>query len=290
MKIAVSTYSFQSLIQAGETNQLECLRLAKDMGFEGVEIAGLYPHDGSGLEEYAGRIASQCEALDLPVINYTIAADFLSGSGDSLDAEVERLKGEVEIARILGAAGMRHDAAWGFPAGNRSQRGFQNILPTLLDGCRRVTEYAAARGIKTMVENHGTFCQDSDRMEQLVNGVAHPNFGLLVDMGNFLCADEAPEKAVGRLAPYAFYVHAKDFLLKSGAAFSPGSGFFRTRAGNYLRGTVIGHGVVPVPQCLSILKSVGYDGFIGVEFEGMEPPGMAVEYGLQNLRRFLDIL
>ena len=69
-----------------------------------------------------------------------------------------------------------------------------------------------------MVENHGFFCQDSDRVELLVNKVAHKNFGLLVDMGNFLCVDEDPAVAVGRCAPYAFNVHVKDFIKKSGEA------------------------------------------------------------------------
>lgn len=103
-----------------------------------------------------------------------------------------------------------------------------------------MTEYAAARGIRTMVENHGTFLQDSLRLEQLVAAVDHANFGLLVDMGNFLCADEAPEAAVGRLAPYAFHAHAKDFLYKPCTARDPGRTWFATRAGAYLRGTVIG--------------------------------------------------
>ena len=92
---------------------------------------------------------------------------------------------------------------------------------------------------------------------------------------------------MGRLAPYALYVHAKDFLLKSGREGSPGPEFLRTRAGNYLRGTVIGHGVVPVAQCLSSLKMAGYDGYVGVEFEGMEEPLEAIACGLRNLRRCL---
>ena len=45
-----------------------------------------------------------------------------------------------------------------------------------------------------------------------------------------------------------------------------------SRAGNYLRGTIIGHGNVPVKQCLHILKSAGYDDTISIEFEGMELP------------------
>ena len=87
-----------------------------------------------------------------------------------------------------------------------------------------------------MVENHGQFCQIPAGVEQLVNTVAHPNFGLLVDVGNFLCADEDPVTAVGRGAPYAFHVHIKDFLYKSGQEDDPGEGFFSTRSGAFLRG------------------------------------------------------
>lgn len=97
-----------------------------------------------------------------------------------------------------------------------------------------------------MVENHGFFFQDVDRVESLVTRVGHPNFGLLFDMGNFLCGDVEPSAALGRLAPFVRYVHAKDFIVKEGAGARPGRGFFRSRGGRYLRGTIIGHGEVPV--------------------------------------------
>ena len=49
---------------------------------------------------------------------------------------------------------------------------------------------------------------------------------------------------------------------------------------------MIGHGNVPVKQCLSILKTAGYDGTIAIEFEGMEDPVDAVRIGLDNLKRY----
>ena len=138
-----------------------------------------------------------------------------------------------------------------------------------------------------MVENHGFFCQDSERVEKLINGVAHPNFGWLVDMGNFLCADEPPATAVGRAMPYAFHVHAKDFHVQSGAGTDPGEGWFQSRGGNYLRGAVIGHGDVPVMQCLRIMKNAGYDGVLSIEFEGIEDPIRGMTISLANLRRYV---
>ena len=149
-----------------------------------------------------------------------------------------------------------------------------------------VTEYAAKKGIATMVENHGYFCQDSDRVEKLVNAVANPNFGLLVDMGNFLCADDEPAKAVGKVAPYAKHVHAKDFHYMPYQSETP-AGYFRTRAGNLLKGSVIGEGVVPVEQCLHILKSKGYDGVCAIEFEGSEDCIEGITKGFNNLKQFM---
>jgi sugar phosphate isomerase/epimerase len=232
-------------------------------------------------------VKEACDAAGLPVVSYTIGADFLNGSGGDWRAEVERLKDEVRIAQALGCSRMRHDAAWGFPKGKQGARGFDDALPILAEGCRAVTEFAADLGIYTMVENHGYFAQDSDRVEKLINAVDHPNFGLLLDVGNFLCVDENPAQAVGKLLPYVFHVHVKDFHFKTGLEPDPGEGWFPTRSGNYLRGAVVGHGVVPVVQCLRLLKTYGYDGALSIEFEGMEEPVQAVRIGLANLRRYL---
>lgn len=120
--------------------------------------------------------------MGIEIVNYTIGADFLRGSNGDLQAEIERVKREVDIAAILGVPGMRHDASSGWPATHRGPKSFDAALPRLAEGCRAVTEYAASQGIKTMVENHGWFCQESLRVEKLVTAVDHPNFGVLIDM------------------------------------------------------------------------------------------------------------
>jgi len=65
--------------------------------------------------------------------------------------------------------------------------------------------------------------------------------------------------------------------------------YFSPRGGNYLRGAIIGHGDVPVVQCLGIMKTAGYDGVLSIEFEGMEEPLKAIGLGLANLRRFVQM-
>ena len=285
MKIGVSSYSFQQLINSGKETQLTIMKKAKEMGFDGIEFIDLSAPEGMSETEFASLIREESEKLSLPVIAYTISANLLNDKG--LEAEVERICRKIDVAEILGAGCMRHDAAWGMPDNSKSYAGFEQVLPTLVDGCRKVTEYAKEKGIVTMIENHGFFCQDSERVEKIICGVGNPNFGVLLDVGNFSCADENSAVATGRLASYIKHIHAKDFHIKNGNGLNPGKGFFKSRGGNYLRGSIIGHGDIPVYQCLSIAKAAGYDGYVSVEFEGMEDCITGIEVGFENLKKMI---
>ena len=287
MKTCVSSYSFNKLLKSGEYTQLTLIKEVKSMGFDAIEFTNLDPPEGVSMIDFAQMIRSESDNRKLPVADYTIGAELLNCA--NLDDEVARLCEQVDIAVILGAKGMRHDATGGYKGVEKSYKSFDQALRALIEGCRRVTEYAGEKGIKTMVENHGFFCQESERIEKLVTGVGKENFGVLLDMGNFLCADEAPELATGRLAPFVKHVHCKDFHVKSGQGVNPGGGFFTSRAGNFLRGAIVGHGDVPVLQCLSILNKNGYDGYVSIEFEGIEENMMAIETGLNNLERFIEM-
>lgn len=287
MKTAVSVYSFYQAIKAGRLTVMQAIAKAKEMGFDGfefVDFATIPPSDGTyaSREEYAAALRSECEKHGLAITNFAFGADFQS---HQLEEEIARVKKEIDIAAILGAPIVRHDVAYGSHDGHYES--FDSILPRLADAIREVTEYAAAKGIKTTVENHGIFVQDALRVEKLMNAVHHPNFGWLVDMGNFTCADENPAISVGIAAPYAFNVHAKDFIIKPADGPNPGKFFFQSRNGNYLRGTIVGQGNVPVKHCLKALKKTGYDGYVAIEFEGVEDCLLALEAGLENLKRYI---
>ncbi len=288
MKIGVSSYSYSNLVNSGKMKQIEVIGKAKEMGFDVIEFADLTVPEGETLKSFAKGLKDECERVGIEASHYTVYADFINCPGGNWKEEAERLREHVEVAAVLGVPGMRHDATGGFPDGYKGQRSFDDALGIIAKGCRAVTEYAQELGIKTMVENHGMFCQDSERVEKLVNEVNHENFGALVDIGNFLCVDENPGKAVGRMMPYAMHVHIKDFHVKPGNGFDPGQGWFQSRGGNYLRGAVVGHGDVPVAQCLRIIKKAGFDGVLSIEFEGIEDPIVGISIGLSNLKKTIE--
>lgn len=286
MKYSVSSYSYSALVNSGEYTELGLIALAKEMGFDGIEFAEIHPEEGYTPFEWAEKLRWEAEKHEIEIVAYAIGADLVNNT----DAEIARLKNEIDVCAALGCKLMRHDAGWGYAKEGRCQRGFNNALPDIIRGYKAVTEYAKTKGIRTCIENHGLFCQDSVRVEAIINGVSDSNFGALVDIGNFLCADENPAVAVGNVAPYAFHVHCKDFHFKSGSDYIPPNGFFMTRGGNFLRGAIIGHGVVPVKQCLKILKNAGYNGYLTVEFEGMEYAKTGVQSGLNTLKSIEEII
>ena len=281
MKIGVSSYSFAKHIGSTDCTYIDICNLAKEFGFDGIEFVDLdfhgFPLKGD-MMSCAKEIREHCEKIGLEICAYTVGGDFLK---QDIDAEVERLCRCVDVAEALGAKVMRHDVCYALPTDRRFT--WQDAIEVMTPHIRRVTEYAKAKGIRTCTENHGQIFQAPERVEALMRAVNDENYGWLIDMGNFLCADADPLHATVTAVPYAFHVHAKDFLFKSADTPKP-YGFFNTAGQNYIRGTVIGHGIVPVVACVNVLKKAQYNGFISVEFEGMEDCLPAIRAGLYFLR------
>ena len=245
MKIGVSSYSFAKHIAQAKASYLDICNIARRMGYDGIEFIdlSLEVQKADSLEDLAREIRAHCEAIGLSVIAYTVGADFLNRGAE----EVSRVKRQVDIARLLGAGVLRHDATWSLPEGTDWRSAVEAIKAPI----REVAAYAQQFDIRTCTENHGYVLQDAHRVETLIRAVDHPNYGWLIDMGNFLCADELAVHAVPIAAPYAVHVHAKDFLYQPPWARDPGEGWFKSRNGAYLRGTWPATAWCPSPGALT---------------------------------------
>ncbi|MBO5051333.1 MAG: sugar phosphate isomerase/epimerase [Clostridia bacterium] len=287
MQLSVSSYSFMQYIRAGKMTQLDCVAKAKELGFAAIEFTDIdgAPDLATQIEN-AKRIKAEADRLGMTINAYTIGANLYQETDDAQEAEVRRLCGQVDVAEALGASVMRHDVCYSLGKKGNA-RSFDLMLPRIAEAARQVTAYAESKGIRTCSENHGYIAQDSDRVERLFNAVAHDNYGLLVDVGNFICADEDPVLAVSRVAPYAIHVHAKDMLIREEPI---GPVRAMTRGGNFFCGCVVGEGDVPVRRCLRVLQRAGYEGYISIEFEGREDCITAISRGRENLLGMLDEL
>ena len=98
MQIGVSSYSYNRLVRSGEMKQIEVIAKAKEMGFDAIEFSTITLPEGENLPDYAAKLKAEADKVGIPIVNYTIGANFLSGSNGDLQAEIQRVKGEVDIA------------------------------------------------------------------------------------------------------------------------------------------------------------------------------------------------
>ena len=283
MKYCVSTYSFGRYMDS--LGIYGVIDKAAEMGFDGVEFVAMDWMNGL-TDEDLKKVGQYTRDKGLETVDLCVGADFLNGSNGDVEEEIKNVCAYVDKAALLGVKMMRHDIGRA-PIGRKHGIGYAYNLERMAYACKKITEYAQTKGIMTMTENHGYYSQDADRIASLIDAVDHDNFGVLLDLGNFMCADEDPVLSASRLVPYTVHVHCKDFLYKKGNEINPGATWFTSRGGNYLRGAIIGHGEAKIAQSLSILKNSGYDGYISIEFEGVEDNLYGIALGLENVKRFV---
>lgn len=288
MKVGLSTYSLLSAIKAGKMDVLDVVEWIADNGGEHMEIV---PYGFTLVDnlELADAVRDKAKEVGIELSNYVMPANFVQETAKEFDEEVERIKKHVELLHRMGIKHMRHDVtAFTLPPEKRTIKYFEANLSKMVKGSRLIADYAAQFDIATSVENHGMAVQHSDRVQRVVEAVDRTNFKTTLDVGNFLCVDENPVVGTMKNLPYASFVHFKDFYIRPYDE-NPGEGKWITTAnGNFLRGSILGQGDVEIRKLVKLVKDSGYDGFVTLEFEGMEECREASRISMANLKRFWE--
>ena len=109
MKISVSSYSFQQYITAGKMTQLDCVSKAKELGFDAIEFIDLDAPDFQSKQELAIQLKAEAERVGIEINAYTVWANLFWDNSEDSEREVERIKKQLQIAKLLGVEVMRHD-------------------------------------------------------------------------------------------------------------------------------------------------------------------------------------
>jgi len=288
MKLGVSNYSFGKHMRATGCTLEEVCDLTKKIGFDSIDFT---QDSVKGYDDPVARareLRAYCEKIGLPIGAYTVGANLTAGEWNEEEQNkwIKELKGQVDVAEAYGVTVMRHDVGFSIPEGKTWEESIPYVAPII----REVTLYAKAKGVRTCSENHGMVFQEPERMEAVFNAVGDSNYGWLVDIGNFYCADVDPLEAIDRALPYVMHVHVKDFLyFKKGEKEIIPEGLFFNRFGNGLRGTILGHGIVPVVECIRKLRAAGYEDGFTLEFEGAEDCLSAIEASFKYMKKISEL-
>ncbi|MEG0385236.1 MAG: sugar phosphate isomerase/epimerase family protein [Solibacillus sp.] len=288
MKIGLSTYSMVKKMKANEMSVLDVLDWVAENGGEHVELV---PYEFSVVDNYelATAIRNKASELGLELSAYSLPANFVQETEAELLAEVERLKKHVDVVQHMGIKIMRHDVTlFTLLKENMTIHYYVEHFDKMVRGSQLLADYAKQFGITTTIENHGFNVQSSDRVQQLIHAVNRDNFKTTLDVGNFLCIDEDPLVGVKKNLPYAATVHFKDFYIRPFYEHPGGGEWFTTVHDNFIRGAIVGHGDLNIRQIVKLVKESGYDGYLTIEFEGMEDCQIGSKIGMDNVRRFWD--
>ncbi len=123
------------------------------------------------------------------------------------------------------------------------------LLERLRDGCLRLCDYADRKQVRLAFEPEpGMFIDTLDRFADLQARLAHPRFGLTIDVGHLHCQGEGPiAQQLRHWQSWLWNVHVEDM---------------RRGVHDHL---MFGEGEIDFPPVLGALREIGYAGGVHVE-------------------------
>jgi sugar phosphate isomerase/epimerase len=262
----------------------------------GAEVIELVPFGMDMVSQPAliDRLLSVSRQTGVPIVNYSLNANFLQITEEEYQNELARVKSHIGVAGKLGIPTMRIDCAgYRRPAEMNTVENFQRDLPVILDTYRLLCDYSARYQLTVLIENHGFHVNGTERIRQIMTGMDRDNFGHQLDVGNYACVDEYTDIAVQKLLPFAAVIHMKDFYIRERdpgdtTQYDCSGSWFRSVGGKYLRGAILAQGDLDMYKIIGMIKRSGFNGHIIIEFEGMEDCYYGTKVSLDNLKRLYD--
>lgn len=270
-RIATSTYSYWRFRDDSKLSIEECIDLAAEAGFDGVEILHIQMQDESNAA--LQRIKRRAFSHGLDLCGFSTHQSFVKPDPVERQRNVQHTIRCIELAYALGIPTIRvNTGRWGTAGSFDELMANKGIEPQLegytdddgfgwvIEGLSKCLPTAEKCGVVMGLENHWGLGRTADGVLRVLRAIDSPWLKATLDTGNFL---ERQYEQYEQLAPEAVLVQAKTYY---------GGGTWYTLEIDYDR-------------VAAILRGAGYSGYISLEFEGKEPHQTAIPKSLEMLRR-----
>ncbi len=182
---------------------------------------------------------------------------------------IEYLKGYANICSELEIPYLHHTIILELNHENLAQYTYEELMKLAVECSLEVSEYANARGVKTIAEDQGFVVngvkQYSDFMARTGGKI-----GLLLDFGNIAFVDERADEFLDAVNLEVEHVHVKDYLLTDEPLEKDS---MLSRGGTYITDCEMGTGHLPMQSIFDALKARNYQGYYSLEFPGNQKEG-----------------
>ncbi len=241
MKLAFST------LACPEFDWSEIYSVAKDFGFDGIEMRGL----GNDIFSVNARPFRE-DQLDKTIAKlrklHIEISCLSSGSAlryaDKSEKTIKEYKAYIDLASKLGTSFVR--VLGDQKAAVQGEVDDEVVLAAL----KELAPYAEEKGVTLLVETNGVYA-DTKRLFKLLNRVSSDAVGALWDLHHpYRFADETPEQTVQNLGAYIKYTHIKDSVFENGKVVYK----------------LMGEGNLPISEFMRALRSINYEGYVCFEW------------------------
>ncbi|MDI6618480.1 MAG: sugar phosphate isomerase/epimerase [Clostridiales bacterium] len=266
----------------------ESIRLAKEIGYDGVELWGREPHISAGTtKERAREIRRMLDeyGLKIPSIGSYIGG-FSTMSDEECKKTYEDLKKYLNIMGVLKCNLIR--VGCGGPNAFLAQNYHYEKASYWIDKC---ADLAAQYKCRIAMEIHnGSLIETVEAADSFIKKVKRDNVGFILDPGNmYITGTDYGAKSVDILGNKIFHVHVKDELRVKDDSM-PGTFHDRTKDGDEIfQQKMLGEGAVDhLPLFKALIKS-GYNGFLSNECHAAVPDIERAKHDLIEIKNQLKI-
>ena len=236
----------------------DALNILAELGYQSIALTldyhALNPYDPDTFRQLP-LVRENLRSRDLAVVIETGARflldpcrkhqpTLLSANAEARERRLDFLRRAVDIAAALDAE------AVSFWSGTATEpESAETLMNRLVQGCRRLCEYAEKQQVRLAFEPEPSmFIDTMTRWAELHQRVAHPSFGLTVDIGHLHCLGETPiAEHLRRWRDWLWNVHIEDM---------------RRGVHDHL---MFGEGEIDFAELLAALAVIGYTGGVHVE-------------------------
>ena len=254
IKLSLQSLSYRDTFASGALDLFGIIGKARELRLDGIDIH--FAHFASTDDAYLRTVRRACIDRGLSICYIGVSNNF-GMVGDEQRAQIDNMKHWIDVAAKVGSPMVRAFGAW-IPDGDSEE----TVWPRLVDATKEVAEYGRQRDVIVGLHNHNHGCipATGDQVLRLLQDVGNPYYSHILDTGQYrgspgVSLGERGEEdptwdfygSIAKTAPRAVHVRSKIYRIASGK-----------------------EAWLDYDRILSIIKSVGFNGWMSVVFEGQD--------------------
>ena len=274
IKLSLQSLCYRDTFNSGDIDLFGIIDKAAEYRLDGIDIH--FAHFESTEQSYLNAVRMACLERGLHMCYIGVSNNF-GCQGQELRDQIDNMKRWIDVAAMTGIPMVRAFGAW-IPEDESEE----SVWPRLVDATKEVASHGAAKGVVVGLHNHNHGCipATGDQVLRLLYDVGSPYYSHILDTGQYRGSpgaslgergveDEAHDfyGSIKASAPKAVHVRAKIYRIASGSETW-----------------------LDYDRIMPIIKSVGFNGWMSVVFEGQDELDelSAVPLAASFLRRKLD--